>query len=58
MNFFECISRIDSINSQHQIALSAFDLYQKKEETSLSDMIEHSKHNKANAADAKSHAAD
>ena len=39
MNFYECISRINSINSQYQIALSAFDLYQKEEESSLSDMM-------------------
>ena len=39
MNFYECISRINSINSQYQIAFSAFDLYQKEEETSLSDMM-------------------
>jgi len=40
MNFYECISRINSIDSQYQIALSAFDLYQKKEETSLTNMLE------------------
>ena len=40
MNFYECISRINSIDSQYQIALSAFDLYQEKEETSLTNMFE------------------
>ncbi len=40
MNFYECISRINSVNSQYQIALSAFDLYQKEEESSISDMME------------------
>jgi len=43
MNFYECISRINSINSQYQIALSAFDLYQKEEESSLSDTMEKNK---------------
>ena len=40
MNFYECISRINSIDSQYEIALSAFDLYQKEEEASISDMME------------------
>ncbi len=40
MNFYECISRINSIDSQHKIALSAFDLYQKEEEANISDMME------------------
>jgi hypothetical protein len=40
MNFYECISRLNSVESQYEIALSAFDLYQKEKETSIYEMIE------------------
>ena len=39
MNFYECISRLNSIDSQYKIALSAFDLYGKEEEASRSDIF-------------------
>jgi len=40
MNFYECISRLNSIDDQYEIALFAFDLYQKEKEAELSNMIE------------------
>lgn len=40
MNFYECISRLNSIDDQYEIALFAFDLYQKEKEVELSDMME------------------
>jgi len=36
MNFFECTSRLNTIDEQYEIALFAFDLYQKKTEISNS----------------------
>lgn len=40
MNFYECISRLNSIEEQYEIALFAFDLYQKEKEAELSDLME------------------
>lgn len=40
MNFYECISRLNSIYDQYKIALFAFDLYQKKEEAKLNSILE------------------
>ena len=43
MNFFECISRLNIIDEQYEIALFAFDLYQKKKETEISNSLEQRK---------------
>jgi len=40
MNFLECISRLNSIDDQYDIALFAFDLYRKEKESELSEMME------------------